>query len=213
MSTTAEFTVPAREFPLGRSFEDLEDVTVELEKVVPTSHTVVPYLWVRGASAGAVDDALEAHRAAQDVTVVETIEDRHLLRIDWNPGYEGFTGILAAADVVLLSATGTETTWRFAIRGDDRGAIRGFQSRCEDAGIPVEFTALADLDSPAAEGYGLTDAQREALTFAYEQGYFDSPRTVTLAELGEGLGISRQALADRLRRGHRRLLEHIILGS
>lgn len=210
MPTTAEFTVPAREFPLGRSFQDLADVTVELETVVPTSRTVVPYLWVRDASAAAVGEALAAHHATQEVTVVESVADRHLLRVDWNPAHEGFTDVLAAADVVLLTATGNESAWRFTIRGDDRAAISDFQSRCGAASIPVEFTALADLE-PSDDGLGLTEAQREALTLAYERGYFDSPRRTTLEELGAELGISRQALAARLRRGHRRLLERTLV--
>jgi len=36
---------------------------------------------------------------------------------------------------------------------------------------------------------------------AYERGYFESPRKVTLAELGEELGITQQAVGSRLRHG------------
>ena len=41
---------------------------------------------------------------------------------------------------------------------------------------------------------------------AYERGYFNSPRDVTMTELGEELGISQQAIASRLRRGIRQIL-------
>jgi predicted DNA binding protein len=61
---------------------------------------------------------------------------------------------------------------------------------------PVESTPEATL----------TDAQHEALVLAYERGYFDSPRGVTLAELGAELGVSQQAVGARLRRGIRRTL-------
>ena len=47
----------------------------------------------------------------------------------------------------------------------------------------------------------MTDAQQEALVLAYERGYFNTPRDVTMADLGEELGISQQAVASRLRRG------------
>jgi len=47
----------------------------------------------------------------------------------------------------------------------------------------------------------LTDPQREALVLAYERGYFNSPREVTMEELGAELGITQQAVASRLRRG------------
>jgi predicted DNA binding protein len=36
---------------------------------------------------------------------------------------------------------------------------------------------------------------------AYERGYFESPREVTLTELGEELGITQQAVGSRLRNG------------
>jgi len=41
---------------------------------------------------------------------------------------------------------------------------------------------------------------------AYERGYFNLPRDVTMEELGEELGISQQAVASRLRRGIRNIL-------
>ncbi|MFC4551551.1 helix-turn-helix domain-containing protein [Halorussus sp. GCM10023401] len=53
----------------------------------------------------------------------------------------------------------------------------------------------------------LTDAQQEALVLAYEQGYFYTPH-VTMADLGDELGISQQAVASRLRPGI-----SLILGS
>ncbi len=52
----------------------------------------------------------------------------------------------------------------------------------------------------------LTDTQQEALILAYERGYFESPRKITMAELGEELGISQQAVASRLRRGIKHVL-------
>jgi predicted DNA binding protein len=52
----------------------------------------------------------------------------------------------------------------------------------------------------------LTDTQQEALVLAYERGYFESPREVTLEALGEELGISQQAVGSRLRGGIKNVL-------
>lgn len=213
MATTAEFTVAARDFPLGSSFESLSDVTIELEKIIPTNTAVVPYLWVRGVEVTEVRAVLESHRATQEVTLVESIKDRHLLRVDWNPTHEGFLHILVEAKVVLLSASGTAAEWNFLIRGDSHESISNFQTYCQEAGIPIELLSLSELSSAdAIDVYGLTDTQREALLLAYERGYFDSPRRTTLQDIAEELGITRQALASRLRRGHRHLIEQT-LGS
>lgn len=211
MPTTAEFTVDAGDFPLGSSFRDLSGVAVELERIIPTTKAVVPYLWVRKVDPAEIEAALEDHRATQRVTVVESIEDRHLLRVDWNPSYEGFLEIMVEADVVLLSARGTAAEWEFTIRGDDHESISGFQTYCHDAGIPIELMSLSELSAGELENeYDLTETQREALILAYERGYFDSPRESSLEEIAEELDISRQALASRLRRGHRQLIKNTL---
>jgi predicted DNA binding protein len=55
---------------------------------------------------------------------------------------------------------------------------------------------------------GLTDAQHETLVRALEEGYYNTPRDVTMSELAETFGISQQALSKRLRGGHGTLVEN-----
>jgi len=43
MATEATFTVPSDQFPLGTVFEQLPDVTVELERIIPAQDVVIPY--------------------------------------------------------------------------------------------------------------------------------------------------------------------------
>lgn len=64
------------------------------------------------------------------------------------------------------------------------------------------LSALTETATEAA----LTDPQVEVLLLAYDRGYFNSPRDVTMAELGDELGITQQAVASRLRRGIDRIL-------
>ncbi|MFX0044877.1 MAG: helix-turn-helix domain-containing protein [Candidatus Hermodarchaeota archaeon] len=52
----------------------------------------------------------------------------------------------------------------------------------------------------------LTEKQQEALVLAYKSGYYDMPRKVKLADLGEKLGIRRVAMQERLRRAELRVL-------
>lgn len=56
----------------------------------------------------------------------------------------------------------------------------------------------------------MTAAQQEALLLAFESGFYDSPRTTTLAEIGDELEISQQAVSSRLRRGTRRLIANTL---
>jgi len=54
---------------------------------------------------------------------------------------------------------------------------------------------------------GLTDPQREAVRTAYEMGYFEIPRTATLEDVADELGISASACSERLRRAQTALVE------
>jgi predicted DNA binding protein len=63
----------------------------------------------------------------------------------------------------------------------------------------------------AGPWYGLTTAQREALVLAVESGYYDIPRTCTTVEVAEELGISDQAVTERLRRAIVNLVDNSLL--
>lgn len=62
------------------------------------------------------------------------------------------------------------------------------------ADIPYQIVSLTEYDSSEL----LTDRQWQFITEAVEQGYYETPRDCTLAELAEALGIQRSA-ASRLR--------------
>jgi len=53
----------------------------------------------------------------------------------------------------------------------------------------------------------LTDKQEEALRAALSEGYYDVPRSADLETLTGILGIRRQAVSERLRRGTASLLQ------
>ena len=57
----------------------------------------------------------------------------------------------------------------------------------------------------------LTDKQGEALELAFEQGYYEIPRDTTAKEFAEAVGISHQALSERLRRAHKNLAENTVV--
>lgn len=207
MATEATFTVESGEFPLGTIFERLPAATVELERIVPGDGVVIPYFWVRGVRVHDVQAAFSDHPGVRTIRSIDSVEDQYLLRVEWDPNYEGVLSTLAETQVPLISAEGTVEQWTFEVRGDDRSDVSDFQRLCRERGIPIDLTALHALTPiETATEAALTDAQEELLVLAYERGYFDSPRGVTMAELGDELGISQQAVASRLRRGLRRIL-------
>ena len=207
MATEATFTVPAYQFPLGAVFEQLPDVTVTLERIIPAQNILVPYFWVRGTVADDVEAAFTDHAGIKDVYLVDSVADEYLFRAEWRKEHAGILSVLAETGIPLIKAVGTNQQWTFDVRGDDRSDIAAFQQRCRELDVPLTLTALHALTPLETETEAaLTEPQQEALVLAYQCGYFESPREVTMEEIGDELGISQQAVGSRLRRGIKRIL-------
>ena len=202
MATEATFTVPSDQFPLGTVFAQLPNVTVELERLIPSQDVVIPYFWVRGTEVDNIESAFTEHPGITDIRLVDSVGDEYLLRVEWALDYDDVLTVLAETAVPLISATGTNQHWTFEIRGDDRSDIAAFQRRCQELDITITLRKLYALTPvETATEAALTDTQQEALVLAYERGYFESPRESTLEALGEELDISQQAVGSRLRGG------------
>ena len=211
MATEATVTVPADQFPLGTVFAEFPDVTVELERLIPSQDVAIPYFWVRGTKVEDIEAAFTEHPGVKDIRFVDSVEDEYLLRVEWSLEYDDVLSVLIETDIPLIKATGTNQQWTFDIRGDTRSDVATFHTRCRELGIPVTLTALHDLTPVETESQAaLTDKQEEALVLAFNRGYFESPREVTMEELGAELGISQQAIAARLRNGIRHILDNTL---
>ncbi|QSW99138.1 bacterio-opsin activator domain-containing protein [Haloterrigena alkaliphila] len=207
MATEATFTVPSDQFPLGTVFEQLPDVTVELERIIPARDVVIPYFWVRGTPVDDIEGTFREHPGVERIELVDSVADEYLLRVEWALDYDDVLTTLTETKIALIKATGTNQQWTFEIRGDARSDISNFQSRCRELNIPITLTELRALTPiETTTEAALTEAQQEALVLAYNRGYFNSPRDVTMEGLGSELDISHQAVASRLRRGIKHIL-------
>jgi predicted DNA binding protein len=210
MATEMEFTVPATEFPLGSIFENLPEVTVELERVVPHETLTIPYFWVRGVETGDIEAAFESHAGVTDIRMVDSVEDEYLMRAEWVRGYDGLLSALSEASLTIISGVGTADGWRFEVRGDSQEAIATFRTYHQEQDIPIDIALIHALLPIQGDSYELTETQREALVEAYERGYFNTPRESSLEKVADELDITQQSLSSRLRRGHRRLISETL---
>ena len=212
MATEATFTISSTQFPLGTVFDQLPDVTVKIERIIPAHDAVIPYFWVRGTEVEDIESAFTEHPGVNEIRLVDSVDDEYLLRVEWALDYDDVLTVLAETEVPVIEATGTNRQWIFEIRGDDRSDIADFRQRCRDLDIPTTLTKLHALTPVETKTEAaLTDTQQEALVLAYKRGYFESPRAVTLEALGAELGISQQAVGSRLRGGIRHILGSTLL--
>ena len=84
-----------------------------------------------------------------------------------------------------------------------------------------ELVAKRERIQPEAKTRGLgelyrsdlTERQRDVVTTAYRNGYFDSPKGASGTELAEEMGISPSAFHDNLRAAERKLLSSVVESS
>ena len=202
MSVIASITIPAAEFPLGSLLSPDSDATVSVESTVPTSESVIPYLWV---PEDAVENALYELRALRTVssaTVVDEVNDHALVRVEWTDEVNGLLASVRDTTAVVTSATGTAEQWTFRLRFPSYEELSAFYTTCVDRNVSIELVELHEAIGPKnTPRFGLTDGQRDLVLAAYEDGYFDVPRKTTLVDLGEKLEVSDSAVSQRLRRG------------
>lgn len=213
MSVVAEFTIPPRALPFGETLVTTSKTEIEVERVVPTQESALPFFWVWGCEPEEFMDDAETEPNVSDVDLLARAEEGSLFQARWKPSAEIVTG-LKRLDATIIEAIGTADHWRFEVRTRQRSAFIEFRDIFEEQGISIELERLYDL-AELVEGkqQSLTPEQEEALIAAYQHGYYDKPRQITQAELGEQFDISHRAISERLRRGTKNLIAEELLPS
>ena len=212
MSIIAEFTVPSREFALEHALSAAPDVIVEIERVAThREDAVMPCFWAMGASLGQFDDALRADSSVREAVELERLTEATLYRAKWARDVQELIYAYVDAGASILDAVGCERRWELRIRFDSKAQLSTFQNYCNEDDILIELVRFyRPRESGTVDRYGLNDIQRETLALALDEGYFEVPRTVTTTELADQLGISHQAVSERIRRGLATLLTETI---
>lgn len=208
MALVAEFTTARETFAVGRALSGMEGVTVELERIVPTEDSVVPYYWVRGDRRDRYEEKLASEPDVDDVEVIAQTDRGTLYRIEWHTEMSAVVNGLLDLDFTLLSGTCTADGWEIEVRFPSNDAAGAFQQHLAEQGVPHTLERVYQLADASREvNDRLTPRQHEALVVAYRTGYFDEPRKTDLSELADRLDISPSSASGRLRRGHAALIE------
>lgn len=203
MSVFAEVRLPLTAHPLGSLLTDHPGVTVDVEPAVPVGGAI-HHAWVRGEGYEAF-----VERCVEDgeiegcaVAAIDRLPDRQLLRLEFTAAMPPVFRAMTETGGTLVGTTGTAAGWTLHVRFPDERDLVAFLEECARADIEV---GLQRRYRPEEE-QSLTATQATTLRRAFEDGYFDVPRGITLAELASELGVSEQAASERLRRGLASLL-------
>ena len=210
--TVAVVTIASDGFALGRALSDARH-RIELARSVPLGDEFAPHFWIDALGASeAFEQRIEADPRVERLVRFGGTVDRFLYRIEWSAamsnGDREFLAALRDHDVLVERAVSTagSAAWTFRLRTLDREALGRFQRTCEDHGVAFTVRRVTHGPAETTDRYGLTDKQREALVLAFDEGYFEVPREVSLTDLADHVGISRQAYTRRLQRALRNYL-------
>lgn len=199
MSVVSTISVPAAEFRLGRILS-AAGARIELERTVQGGSPLTAWVWTDDAEAYL--DAL-AERGVEGVTCSERVDGGlrcSVAHLDPAAGPD-LLGALREAGLTLLSAAGDERRWRFHVRATANGDLAQFRRVAAERAIPVDVARSATAGRRGPASTALTALQRETLVAAHRDGYYSTPRTATLADLGDRFDVSPRAVSQRLRRG------------
>jgi predicted DNA binding protein len=212
-ATLVTAQLPTEEFALDETLMSVPDLSVDCASLVTAGQTAtLPLLWFQTTAPEMLAAALENDSTVTAADALVQTDDRHLYRMEWEPSLGWLCQLLLNSQAILQAASANESHWHVEILYPDRETISQTSTHCEQYNLSFEIESIRTLDPDQTTQYGLTPPQYEALTLACERGYFTVPREVDLEGLAEEIGVSHQALSERLRRGHQTLINTMLGG-
>ena len=212
MAVIAHLRIPADSFELGRILELEDSATIELENMVPLGEKAVPFFSVSEEARESFERNVKNHPSVDRIVEVTRHDGERLYSLEWSVDRDVFFQGVIDHYGQLLSGTGTIDTWEFEIRFLSHDALSEFQEYCSNAHIPLEVGRIYNPVRPGTGmWYGVTTVQRETLMRAVRGGYYSIPRRMSTQDLADELGISDQAVTERLRRAIETLTDNTLI--
>ncbi|WP_224336510.1 helix-turn-helix domain-containing protein [Haloprofundus halobius] len=215
MSLIAIASVSHPDLALVPTIRAVRDVSVQVVPHSTTdSETGMFFFLVEAEDGefGEFDSALEADDTVSESLLIAESNATRIYRLRHTDGAILLSPETTKVGGLMLEAKSDEQGWTVRLHLPDREALAELWEFCGDRGISFELYRLFRQDEWTVGGpTGVTDAQREALVAAYEDGYFEEPRETSLEDLAAELDISPTAMGGRLRRGTGKLIESTLV--
>lgn len=214
MSLIAEFRLASPDIALVGALSAVPDMTLQVEQTVAEDpEQPVMFVWVCGDDFDRFERAVREDPTISEVSLVEALSEERLYRVRIS---EKTNVVFYALDVEVgtsrLDITATHEGLEVRMRFPDRDALQEYFERCRDHGVTVSLQRLYQDQTGNEDGqpYALSPKQQDALEQAYREGFYDVPRSASLAAIADELDVSEQAVSERLRRATAALIEHTL---
>ncbi|MBU0624163.1 MAG: helix-turn-helix domain-containing protein [Candidatus Thermoplasmatota archaeon] len=111
--------------------------------------------------------------------------------------------ILTDSDVFLISAeskSGGKVEWTLVL--SEKDVLKGIFEHLKSKSVVAELIKLTKIDDKES----LTERQDKITHVAFERGYFDYPKRISLRELARMFEVSPSTLSEILRKGQRKIV-------
>lgn len=207
--------MPIAEFQLDSPI--LRETLTQLPELVVTVEAQYEYdestyflFWAEGVDFEAVTEALATDPTVTNCTKLAETPIQCLYQTCFTKtGCTASTyDLMSERNIVLLDARGTHEGWTVRMLFPTRETLSAYYDECQERDLsPTILAKYEEVEAPTRAKAELTAAQWEALTTAFDAGYFEIPRRTSLEDIADQLGISRQATSERIRRAQAALLD------
>lgn len=183
------------------------DATFRLLTGVPMGDRALELGEVRAEDPDAVGEAIASHPDVSAYDQVYADEERAIARYEAVDQrlYEFLWGSSLPPEFPIVVENGE---MEFDVTAT-RDKFDAFGEALDASAFRYELLSVVHTDD--ADDL-LTDRQRECLTVAIREGYFEVPRECTTAELADSLDVDKSSVSVTLRRGTARVLESFFVG-
>lgn len=215
MSTIVRATLPADQFALSETLRTAPTAEFEIVRMIAQrSDRFTPFLWATasdGSEFDALPDVIESDPSTESVELISELDGEYLVRAEWTEGIDLIRHVLVDEEATILDARGGREGWQFRVLFPEHACVSSTYEYCDDHDIDLALEQISQLSGAFRRGkFGLTKEQYEAIVGAYREGYYTVPRDVKLEELADRFDVSHQALSERLRRGHEKLIRSVV---
>ncbi|WP_433630800.1 bacterio-opsin activator domain-containing protein [Halomicrococcus sp. NG-SE-24] len=212
MSVIADFTIPAEAFTLQRALTAAPDMTVEAERLASHSaEWALPFLWASSGDFERFHGAMQDDPTVASMAVIEEADSDVLYKIHWSDSVIELVNEMIDQEATILEAQAQAPNWWLRLRFSEEKQVSSFHDHFAERGHRFEVGKVYHPSAPRQRKYGLTTEQRDTLVAASRKGYFSVPRDLSTEELADVLGVSSNAVSQRIRRACANLVQHTLM--
>lgn len=211
MATIIELRLPAEDVTLGQGIAAVPAVTIAIEQFASDGDPNRPLVWIEADDFTAVEEALACNSTVADYSLVGDVDGRQLYEIAWSDSAESTLGALERFGAHLRRAELNGGEWTVELLVPTREQLSEMYDFSTERGLSMTVDSIYEMNGEGA-ARELTDDQLDALETALDTGYYEVPRDASMTDVAGELDVSHQALSERLRRAHGRLVADALDG-